>query len=181
MVEPTGLETERLIVRPCEAGDAGEIYRAQAESLLELQRWFWWCHPLEQAACFDWVRSRPEAWRSGTELAWVIRERSGGRLIGCAWIGALDWQARRGSVGYWIRTSAAGQGYASEAVRALVQFGLHRAGLERIEIVAAVENAGSCRVAEKVGGVYEGTARRRLRIAGAAQDACVYSVVPEDI
>ncbi|MGL5096173.1 MAG: GNAT family N-acetyltransferase, partial [Planctomycetia bacterium] len=49
--------------------------------------------------------------------------------------------------------------------------------LVRLEIVAAVDNHASRRVAEKAGAVFEGIARRRLLVHGASHDAAVYSLV----
>jgi RimJ/RimL family protein N-acetyltransferase len=48
-----------------------------------------------------------------------------------------------------------------------------------VEIVAAVDNIGSQRVAEKVGATREGRARNRCRAGGVQFDAFVYSVIPE--
>jgi RimJ/RimL family protein N-acetyltransferase len=51
----------------------------------------------------------------------------------------------------------------------------------RVEIVAAVGNLASQRVAEKVGAIREGCARNRCRAAGVQHDAFVYSVIPGDV
>lgn len=49
--------------------------------------------------------------------------------------------------------------------------------LQRLEIVVAVGNATSQRVAEKAGALREGVLRARLRIHGAFHDAVMYSLV----
>ena len=179
---PVTLSTERLVLRPCEGTDAEEVCIAREESLDDLRPWFWWCHPVHDTArCAEWVSSRPDAWARGEEFAFVVRSHVDGQVIGCVWIGSIDRNSLRGSVGYWIRSSMAGRGYAGEAVRSVVEFGLVKAGLLRIEIVTSTENKGSCRVAEKAGGVLEGIARRRLLVGGVSQDACIYSVLREDL
>ncbi|HYE66449.1 MAG TPA: GNAT family protein, partial [Pyrinomonadaceae bacterium] len=60
-------------------------------------------------------------------------------------------------------------------------FGLEELGLQRIEIVVAVDNWASQRVAEKVGATREGILRKRLLIHGRPQDALMYSLVAEDL
>jgi RimJ/RimL family protein N-acetyltransferase len=85
------------------------------------------------------------------------------------------------NLGYWTRTSASGKGIASQAARLVALFGLEQLGLQRIEIVAALPNLASQRVAEKIGAVREGVLRKRLRIRGEAEDAILFSLVREDL
>jgi RimJ/RimL family protein N-acetyltransferase len=70
------------------------------------------------------------------------------------------------NLGYWVRTSETGRGIASKATRLVAQFGFAELGLQRIEILAAVGNVASQRVAEKAGAVRECVARKRLLING---------------
>jgi RimJ/RimL family protein N-acetyltransferase len=85
------------------------------------------------------------------------------------------------NLGYWVRTSAAGRGVATNATRAAARFGFEQLGLRRIEIVAAVDNIPSQRVAEKAGAVREGILRQRLLIRGKSMDAVLFSLVREDL
>lgn len=85
------------------------------------------------------------------------------------------------NLGYWVRTSAAGRGVATGATRAVARFGFEQIGLKRIEIVAAVNNLSSQRVAEKAGAVREGVLRKRLLIRGESHDAVLFSLVAEDL
>jgi ribosomal-protein-serine acetyltransferase len=85
-----------------------------------------------------------------------------------------------GNLGYWVRTSAVGNGVASTGARLVAQFGFEQLGLHRIEILAAVPNVASQRVAEKVGAVREGVLRKRLFIHGQSRDAVLFSLIYED-
>jgi len=80
-----------------------------------------------------------------------------------------------------MRSSATCRGYATEATLALARWAFEALALERIEIVAAVGNLASQRVAVKSGAAREGVARKRLLVRGAALDAVVYSLVREDL
>jgi RimJ/RimL family protein N-acetyltransferase len=61
------------------------------------------------------------------------------------------------------------------------KFAFTQLGLRRIEIVAAVGNVPSQRVAEKAGASREGVLRNRLLINGESLDAVLFSLVPEDV
>jgi RimJ/RimL family protein N-acetyltransferase len=84
-------------------------------------------------------------------------------------------------MGFWVRTSATGRGITSEAARLVVGFAFERLGLERVEVMAAVDNAASRRVAEKIGAQREGVLRRRLVLQGEPTDVVLYSLVRGDV
>ena len=65
-------------------------------------------------------------------------------------------------IGYWIRASAIGQGYATEASAALARVGLELCGADRIDIRVDPENERSAAVPRKLGFVEEARLRRRL-------------------
>jgi RimJ/RimL family protein N-acetyltransferase len=62
-------------------------------------------------------------------------------------------------------------------VRQLADFAFRTTDLVRLEIVCAVGNERSQRVAERAGAVREGVLRRRLVLHGEAVDAVMYSLV----
>jgi RimJ/RimL family protein N-acetyltransferase len=178
----TTLDDERLLLRTASEDDIAAICEAVAESAGELQRWMAWCTPdygRTQAEAF--VRSQPHAWREGNAYTFFIFDRHSGKLLGSCGLNRLDWLNRLANLGYWVRTSAAGSGIASAATRLVLRFALDRLELQRIEIVAAVGNTGSQRVAERVGAKRESLARNRCRTAGTPQDAYIYSVIPSDL
>jgi RimJ/RimL family protein N-acetyltransferase len=51
--------------------------------------------------------------------------------------------------------------------------------LNRIEILVAVDNLASQRVAAKVGAVREGILRNRLLLHGKIHDAVMFSLIPK--
>ena len=86
-----------------------------------------------------------------------------------------------GNLGYWVRSGAGGHGVATAAARLVARFGFEEAGLRRIEILAAVSNTASQRMAEKTGALREGVLRRRLLLQSQSNDAVIYSLIPEDL
>ena len=81
------------------------------------------------------------------------------------------------AIGSASRASA--RGFAVGAVKLTAAFAFETLGLMRIEIVAAADNAGSRRVAEKAGALFECLARNRLLIHGKPVTAAVYSLIPK--
>jgi RimJ/RimL family protein N-acetyltransferase len=59
-------------------------------------------------------------------------------------------------IGYWIRSSLAGQGLATAVTRALIVYGFEYLGLTRIQCAHDSNNLGSARVNDKCGFEIEG-------------------------
>lgn len=106
----------------------------------------------------------------------VITDPDDTILGGCG-INHIDASNRRANVGYWVRSSAVGRGICTAAIRLLIAWAGANTELKRLEILVAVENAASQRVAEKVGAVREGVLRSRLLLHGAFHDAVSFSVI----
>jgi ribosomal-protein-alanine N-acetyltransferase len=84
-------------------------------------------------------------------------------------------------VWYKIHPDCWGQGYATEALNTLIQFGFNELGLHRIEAGCAIENIASIKVLEKVGMSKEGIKRKILPIRGEWVDNYFYSILETDL
>ncbi|MGV8039064.1 MAG: GNAT family N-acetyltransferase [Thermoanaerobaculaceae bacterium] len=167
-----------LLLRSPTPEDAQALLDAVRESAAEVGRWMDWCRPdysLEDAA--SWIRGQAEGRERGTAFEFLVVDQAD-RIKGvCGVNGANALQAGMANLGYWVRTSETGRGVATQAVRMLANWVFDNTELQRLEIVVAVGNATSQRVAEKAGALREGVLRARLRIHGAFHDAVMYSLV----
>lgn len=169
-------------IRPIQTDDAPLIFAAARESVAEVSRWLPWCHPdyrIEET--IEYVSTRRAAWAEGREFSFAIVEAETGHFLGGVGLNQINRIHHMANLGYWVRTSAVGRGAATAATRQTARFGLGALGLQRIEIVAAVGNLASQRVAEKAGAKREGILRKRLLIHGEALDAVMFSLTAEDL
>ena len=163
-------------IRPFEAGDAEALWQAARESVAEVFPWLPWCHPeYSIGEAIEWATSRARLAAEGVEFTFVVVD-SDGRFLGSCGVNQINQLHRFGNLGYWVRTSAAGRGVACEAARQMAQFVYRSTDLVRLEIVCAVENRRSQRVAERVGAEREGVLRSRLQLHGETVDAVMYSL-----
>ena len=89
------------------------------------------------------------------------------------------WETPKTEVGYWIRSSRAGQGFVTEAVQALCDYAFTQIGAVRVELVVDEENVASRRVADRAGFHLEGTHRNERRAPdGTLRNTCVYARFP---
>ena len=171
-----------LVLRPFRDADASALYEAVRESIAEVSPWLPWCHQnyaIEETR--EFLASRELASQGGEWYSFGIFETDSGRFLGGVGINFINRVHQMANLGYWVRTSAAGRGVATAAARLAARFAFEQLGLQRIEIVAAVANVPSQRVAEKAGATREGVLRNRLLINGESLDAVLFSLVPEDL
>ncbi|HET9653290.1 MAG TPA: GNAT family protein [Usitatibacter sp.] len=176
---PECVETDRLLLRATRAGMGETISQAVNESLGELKPWMPWARePQTPEGAEIFCRTMQAKWHSRDTLDFCIVRRSDGALVGKGGLHTIDWTVPRFEIGYWVRTSAAGQGIATEFTRALAAFARASLGANRVEITCDSRNMRSRRVAEKSGFTLEGIhLRRRRDTAGELADACMYARV----
>jgi len=80
-----------------------------------------------------------------------------------------------------VRSSRAGQGIATRAVRLATRFAFETVGLILVEIVAAVKNEASQRVAQKAGAHYQGSLPKPMVVRTEEHNAVLYLLTPLDI
>lgn len=169
----------QVLLRPYREDDVGAIYDAVRESMASIGRWQTWCHAgYSLADARAWVLWQVDAFAAGTDHEFVVTDAEGA-LLGACGLNAIDRAHRRANLGYWVRAAAQGRGVATAAVRRLAAWAFAHTDLVRLEIVAAVGNVASRRVAEKAGAAREGVARSRLLVHGVVHDAVIYSLVRE--
>ncbi len=181
MTDDPIIENEISILRRVRPSDAESIFTAVNESIAEVSPWMPWCsadYSLEESRF--WCESRDAAWRHGVEYDFVIMNKPGDLPLGVCGLNQINVAERFANLGYWIRTSKTGLGIASAAVPMIAKFGFDNLKLHRMEIVVAVKNIPSQRVAEKVGALQEGLLRQRLYVHGQTLDAFMFSLVPGD-
>jgi ribosomal-protein-serine acetyltransferase len=179
---PSELRGSRVLLRPYRGDDAEQVFVAIDESRDHLRRWVTW---VDNNCTVDEVRDyciRSQAsWLLRTELVFGIFDAVSGRYLGGTGLHNLDWELRAVEIGYWLRVSAVGYGYATESTRLLTDFALTRLHARRVALRCDARNDASRRVAERAGFMLEGRLRNiSLAPDGSVSDDLVYAVVPED-
>jgi [ribosomal protein S5]-alanine N-acetyltransferase len=145
------IETDRLLLRPFNAADAPVVQREL--SRVEMARMLAIPHPYPDDGATKWI----ETARRGRDFAIVLRETD--ELIGGITLFENE-QHRRAELGYWCAIDFWGRGYATEAVRAAIEYGFRGLALNRVHAECHGDNPASRRVLEKAGMTFEGRLRQ---------------------
>ncbi|MEZ6050337.1 MAG: GNAT family protein [Planctomycetaceae bacterium] len=167
-------------LRPYQSDDVDRLFEAARESVIHMSPWMPWCHA-------EYSRGEAEVWvegncgKTGTNEGHIfVIEGADGRFLGGCGLNRVDTMHRYANLGYWLRRTALRQGIATAAVRLLRDYAFARTILDRLEIIVAVQNTASQRVAERVGAVREGKLREALLLHGQRHDAVLYSLLRSD-
>jgi RimJ/RimL family protein N-acetyltransferase len=172
-----------VAVRPVLEAHVDGLHAAVSASLPELTPWFPWCHEgYERAEMAEFVRRARRSRERGQEYHFAVHDAASGEVLGACGLRIDGTDAAIGEIGYWIATGHTGRGHATRGARLVAAWGLGEVGLERIEIVAAVDNVRSRAVARAVGALEEGVARNRIVLGdGRRADAVVHAIVRGDL
>ncbi len=161
---PDQFETERLILKAPQVGDGYMINEAIRESHAELKPWLTWADPLPSPEKSEEMNRvsvtqylKREVFRSN------VIQKSDGLLVGVTSLHHIDWSTPAFEIGYWVRTSLAGKGYAKESVLGITDFAFGLLGAQRMEIRCDPRNDRSASVARRAGYKFEGTIRHDMR------------------
>jgi ribosomal-protein-serine acetyltransferase len=169
-------------IRPMWLTDVDELVQAVRESIADVSPWMSWAHDDYSAEdVIPWFEMLPEAWEHGAVFGFAIVDEHSKQLVGGTNLSHINSFFRLGNIGYWVRSSRHGQGFAGRAARLVAHFGFKEIGLLRAEIVVAVGNSASLRAAEKSGARREGVLRNRIVVREQVHDAVMYSLIPEDL
>jgi ribosomal-protein-serine acetyltransferase len=162
-------------LRPLEEADAEELYALIEANRAQLSRWLPWAGGQDLDGTREFIRHtrRRAADQAGLTFAIVCD----GALAGVIGLEPIDSTHRTASIGYWLGEGQQGRGTMTAAVRALVEHAVSVLELNRIEIRAAVGNARSRAIPQRLGFREEGTLRQAERVGDAYLDIVVYSLV----
>jgi RimJ/RimL family protein N-acetyltransferase len=163
------LHTPRLTLRPLTIEDAGPTARIMSPVIA---RWtaIWKGSETEVEVAERLARTL-EAERAGRRFMRAATLTETGELIG--WVGVVRLEAapERGSIGYWIGETWFGQGYASEAARAVLDAAWDALDLQVIEGAAQLANLASVRILRGLGMTHMGQ-REEFAPARGVSDVC---------
>lgn len=174
LATPT-LHTARLLLRPFTAADTDVIYALMSNA--QVLR-YWDAPPWHERAQADRFITRcQELAQAGSGVRLAIERAADGVFIG--WCVLMQWEPtyRSAMIGYCFAESVWGQGFATEAAGALLQWAFATLDLNRVQSGADTRNRASERVLEKLGFVREGTLREDCIVNGEVSDTSVYGLL----
>lgn len=171
----TSLTTPRLLIRRLHESDAPTLvaYRNDPQ-VMKFQSW----SPADEVQARESIASLATLEPgdpSGFQFA--IALQAGNVHIGDLYLRPLEWDARQAELGYTLARAYQGQGYAAEAVWALLDYCFTTLSLHRVIAITACENVDSIKLLERLGFRREGHTLQSYAYRGVYVDEYQYALL----
>jgi len=157
---PCVLETERLLLRRPTLADVKAIARLANDRRIAINTRRL-PHPYSQDHAIEFVRATA---RDNRDTVFLIEaDRSPIGMVG------IDWREPDApELGYWLGVAHWGQGFATEAARAVIDFTFEEFDVEQLIAGARVSNPSSRKILEKCGFQWSGVELHRFAALGSS-------------
>ena len=179
MIRQPVLVTDRLLLRPFTLADAPEVQRLAGNHEVA-SRTLAIPYPYRDGVAEAWIATHQPGFERGTHLVYAVTHRWKRDLLGAAGLVEVNRRHERAELGFWVGRPYWGRGYATEAVRAVIEYGFSVLGLHRIAATHLSRNLASGRVMEKCGMVHEAHLREHARKGGVFEDVDVRGILHDE-
>lgn len=143
------IETPRLRLRELEPDDATAVFEMFGDP--EVTRFYDVTTMTDLAQAQSLAERLRRRFHDRTGIRWAIERKDDNIVVGTCGYPAIVASADRGSIGYELARRAWGNGFATEAVAAIVELGHRAMKLHRIDALVVTGNDGSAAVLRKCG------------------------------
>jgi len=178
------IHTERLVLRPLTLTDAPDIQRLAGErevaaTTRDIE------HPYEKGMAERWVESCRRQSEAGELVHFAITLAADGTFMGAITLhldlaeNGQPGSPKQAELSYWVGKPFWNQGYATEALQAVLDHAFHRLGFDRVYAAHFTRNPSSGRVMQKAGMLPEGFLKGHTEKWGSFEDLALYGVTRE--
>jgi ribosomal-protein-serine acetyltransferase len=170
---------DAIQLRLLELRYAEEAYSLALHNKKHLAQWMEWAassNTLEDMRAFIKYRLLQFANAEALQLGiWYD-----GQLVGFIGFNTIQYSNRKADIGYWLAEDAQGKGIITRACQALITYGFHEYGLNKIEIRCAEGNVRSRAIPTRLGFTQEGIIRQNEILHDHYVDHVLYGLLASE-
>jgi RimJ/RimL family protein N-acetyltransferase len=169
------LKTERLSLRPLEAGDAPSIHLMMSD----VEVMAFWDSPVvdDPAATEEIIGRQLDEMARDKARYWAMELGSSGAVLGLCDLSEIDRRHNRADVGFMVARRYWGAGYTYEAMHAVIGHAAQALRLRRLQARTHLGNARSMRLLDRLGFRREGLLRGYVERDGERRDCVLYGLL----
>jgi ribosomal-protein-alanine N-acetyltransferase len=172
------LHTPRLRLRHPRQTDADQVLSIFGDPV---SMRYWSREPMQgRPEAVEYLDRIDQGFAMRSLFQWAITRLDEDELVGTVTLFGWSQQHRRAELGYMLSPALWGQGYAYEAVQAVLAFGFLQMDLHRVEADVHPDNGGSVRLLERLGFRHEGTLKERWFTYGEWSDSVLFGLLRTD-
>lgn len=178
---PDRFESERLNLRPYRAGDGAMYFAVGQKNRQHLLRYEFSnviLNPQHEQEAEALVQELASDWASRICFFLGAWDKVSGEFVAQVYIGVVSRNTPEFEIGYFVDKDHEGQGYVTEAVRAVLDFVFNHLQAQRVSLRCNDTNLRSQRVAERCGFTLEGCLRQdRRHPDGSYSNSLIYGLL----
>ncbi len=167
------IETERLLLRKFVLDDSDDLTKI-CNNYNIYKYTMNLPYPYEKQNAIDFINFLSE---NPDNNIFAITDKNTGTLYGNVSIGLK--KHGKGEIGYFVGEEYWGKGIATEATKAIIEYGFNHLNLHKIYARHLEENKASGRVMQKTGMFYEGTFKDEVFKENRYQNVAFYGIIKE--
>ena len=173
------LETQRLRLRELVPDDAAALFTVFSDPKVMVGHGT----PVykDVAEAHKLINWYTKAFSEKRALRWAVTRQGDDTVLGTCGYHDITAYHHRAEIGYELNSAYWRQGIMSEAVRAVVRFGLAEMGFHRIEANVDPKNPASANLLRKVGFIEDGYLRERFFDNGRFVDDWFFSILATEL
>ncbi|MCA1895993.1 GNAT family N-acetyltransferase [Shewanella putrefaciens] len=172
------LYTDRLKLRSLRDSDWEHFYALHSDPDINL----YVRNPEPEDVIRNKFIQRADTWfyGSGEWLTLVIETVNTGQFVGLTGLYCQSIEEQRAEVGYLLAKQSHGKGYATESLKAVIDWACLSFNVHKFIAHCAKDNKASARVLEKCGFQLEGLLRQHVKIGDHWIDDCAYGLLSDE-
>ena len=175
------IKTKRFIIRPFKKSDANQVYEVCNDfEISKTTLGIPFPYTLEDATNFIKYTNDAISNQKSYELAITLKENSD-ELVGCISLMGIKRPADKAELAYWVAKKFWNNGIATEAAKAITEYGFHTLKLNSIFVRFLDNNPASGKVMEKIGMKYVGKMREHEYKLGQYYDVFYYEILKSNL
>lgn len=179
MIDTPVIETARLQLRTPVQSDIQAIQTAAAareiaDTMISLP------HPYPEGEAERYLARQRIEQEAGHSYTFIIELIKDGGLCGVIELRDIDREHSQGELSFWLAVEVWGKGYMSEALQAMVRYGLEVLKLNRLYAYHMLRNPATGRILEKNAFRQEGVLFQRVRKWGHFEDVALWAILRQD-
>ena len=178
MTDAIEIATTNLLLRYYTAEDAPRIYELITDE--EVIKAIGVPYPYEMKHAEEWIATHQNMLEKKTGMPMAVVLKRTGELIDDASLVNMRMPHRHAELGYWLGRPYWGNGYATEAARALLEYAFTELEMNRIFASYLLENKKSEYILKKLGMKYEGVFRQHVNHHGVYSDLAYCAVLRQE-
>ncbi|WP_054703904.1 GNAT family N-acetyltransferase [Bacillus sp. JCM 19041] len=169
------IETDRLLLRLFKEEDA-ETVSMMCNNYNLYKSTLTLPYPYTLDCALSWIATHEQNFEENKRYEFAITDKSSGQLYGAISISNQQ-PFRNGELGYWVAEEHWGNGYGTEAAKAVIEFVFNEKNYHRVYARFLKSNPASGKIMVKCGMEYEGIQKDHVFKNDSFEDVVLYGII----